>query len=120
LRYPILALLFSADTPGGVNFGWRCREGANDTIYATECDGLELTDPITEYDHSEGYSATGGFVYRGKKYPALYGHYFFADYGTGRILTIHSTGEDAWSNAEEELDANLRISAFGEDEKGEL
>ena len=45
-----------------------------------------LTDPIVgtlgtlEYDHQDGISITGGFVYRGRKIAALVGAYVFADY----------------------------------------
>jgi len=44
-----------------------------------------LIDPITgtlgtlEYDHNEGISITGGFVYRGTAIPELYGKYIFGD-----------------------------------------
>jgi hypothetical protein len=44
-----------------------------------------LIDPITgtlgtlEYDHNEGISITGGFVYRGAAIPELYGKYIFGD-----------------------------------------
>ena len=44
-----------------------------------------LTDPISgplgvlEYDHNNGISITGGFVYRGSAIPDLYGKYIFGD-----------------------------------------
>ena len=44
-----------------------------------------LIDPISgpmgilEYDHNEGISITGGFVYRGTAMPELYGKYIFGD-----------------------------------------
>jgi glucose/arabinose dehydrogenase/plastocyanin len=44
-----------------------------------------LIDPISgpqgtlEYDHNEGISITGGFVYRGSAIPELYGKYIFGD-----------------------------------------
>ena len=44
-----------------------------------------LIDPISgtmgtlEYDHNEGISITGGFVYRGTAIPELYGKYIFGD-----------------------------------------
>jgi hypothetical protein len=51
-----------------------------------------LTDPVLQYDHDEGTSITGGYVYRGKALPALAGKYVFADYrspakpATGRLF----------------------------------
>lgn len=114
----------AANTPGGVNFGWRCREGAHTYNTDPPCNNPTflntLTDPITEYNHSEGNAVTGGFVYRGPLYPALVGRYFFADYGAGRIWSIYKTGPTSWSNREMELDTSFLISAFGEDEAGEL
>jgi len=110
----------AANTSGGTNFGWRCREGAHDYNFSTDCAALELTDPIVEYGRDQGITVTGGFVYRGAGYPALHGFYFFADHGTGRIWTIHKLGADSWSTPALELDTDFNISTFGEDEKGEL
>jgi glucose/arabinose dehydrogenase len=105
---------------GGLNYGWRCLEGSSDFNFSTECETLDLTDPIAEYDHDQGYSVTGGFVYRGAAYPALFGQYFYADYGTGRIWTTRKLDSENWSHPELELDTSFRISTFGEDEHGEL
>jgi glucose/arabinose dehydrogenase len=111
----------AAYSPGGINYGWRCREGAHDFNFSADCAALDLTDPIAEYDHNQGRrSVTGGFVYRGAKYPALFGHYFYADYGNGQIWSIHKLGENIWSTPEPELDTSFKISTFGEDEGGEL
>ncbi|MBI1881658.1 MAG: PQQ-dependent sugar dehydrogenase [Chloroflexi bacterium] len=110
----------AAGTPGGVNFGWRCREGRHNYNFSGNCGSLTLTEPITEYDHSLGIAVTGGYVYRGSLYPALQGYYFFADYGSGRIWSLTKTGPTTWSNLVQELDTTLNISAFGEDEAGEL
>jgi uncharacterized repeat protein (TIGR01451 family) len=113
-------------TPGGVNFGWRCREGTHTYNSAPPCDDpahlATLTDPIAEYSHSEGRSVTGGFVYRGQRYPTLVGRYFYADYVEGKIWSLYQTGADpdTWSAPALELDTGLNISAFGEDEAGEL
>lgn len=104
---------------GGLNFGWRCREGAHN--FKTQgCGSLVLTDPITEYDHTVGQSVTGGFVYRGSDYDALQDYYFFADYITGKIWSMKLTGPNSWANPELELTTGLNISSFGEDEDGEL
>lgn len=110
----------AAAGPGGNNFGWRCREGAHNYNFSTECAALELIDPIAEYGRNLGYSVTGGFVYRGAKYRALDGLYFFADYGTGRIWTIHKLGPNTWSLPNLELDTSFSISTFGENEGGEI
>jgi len=109
-------------TAGGLNFGWRCREGAHDYDFSGNCLTAQLTEPIAEYSHSEGASVTGGFVYRGRLYPALVGRYFFADYVNGKIWSLTKTGEApvTWSPPVLELDTSFTISAFGEGEDGEL
>lgn len=111
---------------GGANFGWRCKEGTHLYNSQPPCNNSNylssLLDPITEYSHSEGFSVTGGFVYRGLLYPNLYGNYYFADYVTGKIWSIIKTGTnpDTWSPRTLELNAGINISAFGEDENGEI
>jgi uncharacterized repeat protein (TIGR01451 family) len=112
----------AAATPGGLNFGWRCKEGTHVYNFSGDCPNLQLTDPISEYSHSEGHSVTGGFVYRGHDYLALVGRYFYADYVEGKIWSLYKTGSnpDTWSAGELELNTGLNISAFGEDESGEL
>ena len=46
-------------------------------------DPITITGPTTtnilEYDHNNGISITGGFVYRGSAVPELYGKYIFGD-----------------------------------------
>lgn len=112
-------------TPGGANFGWRCREGTitfntdppcnNSALLAT------LTNPIAEYDNPTNNAAavTGGVVYRGVQYPALSGSYFYADFYSGKIWSMRKTGS-TFPSPEMELDTPLNISAFGEDEAGEV
>jgi uncharacterized repeat protein (TIGR01451 family) len=75
--------------------------------------------PIAFYDRSLGVSVTGGFVYRGSKYPALAGYYFYGDFGSGRIWTLTQTG-GGWTTPVQKLDTDFNISAFGEDETGSL
>jgi glucose/arabinose dehydrogenase len=112
----------AAGAPGGLNFGWDCREGTHDYEFTAECSTADLVDPIAEYSHTEGRSVTGGFVYRGAAYPSLQGRYFFADFIEGKLWSMGKTGTnpDTWSAPNLELDTSLRISSFGEDEDGEL
>jgi uncharacterized repeat protein (TIGR01451 family) len=81
----------------------------------------QFTDPIAFYANAgEDIAVTGGTVYRGSRYPALYGSYFYADFGSGRIWSMIKTGPATWSTPEMELDTTFNISAFGEDEQGEV
>ncbi|HYE76703.1 MAG TPA: PQQ-dependent sugar dehydrogenase, partial [bacterium] len=72
----------------GANYGWRCREGAH-AFKPKDCGG-RLVEPVFEYGHDErgGYSITGGFVYRGRAYPALAGYYVCADYVSGNVWLL--------------------------------
>jgi uncharacterized repeat protein (TIGR01451 family) len=112
----------AAGSPGGLNFGWSCKEGTHDYILGPGCATAELTEPIAEYSHQVGQSVTGGFVYRGTAYPTLEGRYFYADFVQGKIWSLYkvSSNPDGFSEPELELDSGLSISAFGEDEAGEL
>jgi glucose/arabinose dehydrogenase len=102
---------------GGLNFGWPMMEGLH-CFSEADCqqEGLEI--PVAEYDHSEGCSVTGGYVYRGETYPALTGVYVFGDYCSGTIWALHKQG-DNWERTEL-LRTDYSISSFGEDEAGEL
>jgi glucose/arabinose dehydrogenase len=117
----------AAGGPGGLNYGWRCMEGFH--TYNTEgsCGSptylAGLVRPIVEYGHDLGRSVTGGYVYRGALFPELRGRYFYADYVTGRIWSLARLpgSPPAFSAPVLELDSTgLFISAFGEDEAGEL
>jgi glucose/arabinose dehydrogenase len=116
---------------GGRNYGWRNREGAHDNITTAPPAFLPLSDPIWEYSHSDGFSITGGFVYRGSRLGAAFnGRYLFADFSTGRVwsvlLIVDGRGEASVTDLREHS-AELggpgvlgRISSFGVDSAGEL
>ncbi|MCS6844707.1 MAG: PQQ-dependent sugar dehydrogenase, partial [Caldilineales bacterium] len=53
-----------AGSRGGVNYGWKVMEGSH-CYNAEACDRGGLTLPVAEYDHEQGCSVTGGYVYRG-------------------------------------------------------
>jgi glucose/arabinose dehydrogenase len=109
-----------AGTPGGQNYGWRLMEGAH-CFDPSTCDpassGLIL--PVAEYDHGQGCSVTGGYVYRGVQFPALTGVYFYGDFCSGIIWGLHREADGSWSNAEL-LSSGYLISSFGQDEAGEV
>jgi uncharacterized repeat protein (TIGR03806 family) len=104
----------------GRNYGWRTLEGSHcfDPKFGCNKEGLEL--PVIEYDHSVGESITGGHVYRGANYPALFGAYVYGDYASGVIFAarfVDDTDEVAVTTL---VNSNLSISSFGEDQAGEL
>ncbi|MDK1080319.1 MAG: PQQ-dependent sugar dehydrogenase [Anaerolineae bacterium] len=105
-----------AGSPGGLNFGWKYFEGAH-PFSGTPPEGLQLVDPVAEYDHSQGCSVTGGYVYRGSM-PEWNGIYFYGDYCTRTVWgLIHS--EAGWQNLIL-FGAGGNITSFGQDEFGEI
>nr|WP_290669028.1 PQQ-dependent sugar dehydrogenase [Ardenticatena sp.] len=107
-----------AGSPGGLHYGWDTMEGAHCFEPPEGCDTSGKVLPVAEYDHSFGCSITGGYVYRGTRFPSLSGTYFFGDYCSGRIWGLRQHNGQ-WQLAEL-LDTNVFISSFAEDEAGEL
>ncbi len=109
-----------AGATGGLNFGWPIMEGRQCFPDDDTCDRTGLTLPVTDYRHEDGNcSITGGYVYRGNEFPQIQGVYFFADYCSGAMWALSETAPGEWQQAQV-LDAEGRISSFGEDEDGEL
>ncbi len=97
-----------------------------------------MIDPISgplgtlQYDHSDGISITGGFVYRGSLIPELFGKYVFGDLAIrggprvdGRLF--YADLEDGTINEflipqfpNHQLPNGLTVHGFGEDGAGEL
>ena len=104
---------------GGLNFGWNRTEGFHCYSPASGCATDGLTAPVAEYGHTPRCSITGGFVYRGAGYPSLAGRYLFADYCTGELFAITAAGD---GRREPQVVGRVSqgVSAFGEDEAGEL
>jgi glucose/arabinose dehydrogenase len=115
---------------GGRNYGWRNREGAHNHVTSLPAFFQPLTDPVHEYNHSQGSSITGGFVYRGSALGLSFrGRYFFADFVASRVWSIRltvnaSTGEatagDLIEHTSELGTAARNVASFGEDTSGEL
>ncbi len=105
----------------GGNYGWRCREGLHDNPGVGSCtiNGGSHINPVAEYDHSEGVSITGGYVYRGASMEDYAGVYFFGDYGSGRIWGLLPQDDGSY-NRILLLDTSLNIASFGEDHDGAL
>jgi hypothetical protein len=78
--------------------------------------------PIITYNHvapGPCWSITGGYRYRGVMALPLFGRYFFADYCSGRIWAASETA-GVWTVGTPLDFVDFGISAFGEDECGEL
>jgi len=108
---------------GGLNYGWRFKEGDHCFNPPSGCDPGGLTDPIHEYIHAIGCSVTGGYVYRGCAIPELVGAYFFAEYCAGTIWTFEYDGANLTNFQDRTTELGLGdfgVVSFAEDNMGEL
>jgi glucose/arabinose dehydrogenase len=130
----------------GGNYGWAIKEGEFPFDRETGGIGVRspgdpdgLIDPISgtqgslQYDHGDGISITGGFVYRGTAIPELYGKYVFGDLAL-RNLPPRADGRLFYADLETGLihefllpqfssgvlPDGLTVHGFGEDGYGEL
>ena len=116
----------------GRNYGWRNYEGSRAGVRSEALAYGSPVMPTFEYDHTEGGSITGGYVYRGASLNAAFrGRYFFADFSSGRVWSVRfdlhpSTGEATAADLREHTSelggaGGLGlISSFGVDSAGEL
>lgn len=105
----------------GGNYGWNVREGLHSFPPNTNNSKAGMIDPIWEYHHNIGKSITGGTVYRGKKLPAMQGHYIYGDYVSGLIWGLKYDENAKTVTANRPIQHNkLPIMSFGEDAAGEL
>lgn len=126
---PVTGWLWSADVgqnlweeidiiENGKNYGWRCYEG-NHPFNMTNCNYPEYIFPIWEYDHNQGFSITGGYVYRGPSVPELTGKYIYADYGSRTVWSLEYDGISPPDN-QTLLTAPGSVTSFGVAENSEL
>lgn len=102
----------------GGNYGWRYFEG---NAAFNNPDGRPASDfiaPVATYPHSQGCSVTGGYVYRGTRLPGFAGHYFYADFCSGRLWALAHDGARVVSHRQ--VGEVPNPSSFGEDAAGEL
>jgi glucose/arabinose dehydrogenase len=118
-------------TNGG-NYGWSIREGAHH--FKPGPVGAQYIDPVMEYphrpellaeslfpDHTIGLCIIGGYVYRGKQFPALEGVYLYGDYSLGTIWGFrYDRVAQKVSVQGKLLQQTDNIDSFAEDNDGEL
>lgn len=105
---------------GGENYGWRRMEGLHCFNPSTNCDTGALVLPVIEYGHTGGAcSVTGGYVYRGARFPGLQGMYLYADFCSG-VISGARRQPDGTVSTRTLRSAGFLISTFGEDVNGEI
>jgi hypothetical protein len=117
-RYEEVNAVFG--NPGGLNFGWNVAEGMHCYPSGDGCDMSELVAPVYEYDHDEGCSITGGFVYHGSALPELDGHYFFSDYCGGWLASLSGSESAGFTRHDWAIPDVGNVLSFGKDAAGEL
>jgi len=134
-----------SDSQGGENYGWNIFEGKHCYPEDSNCENLGFIEPIFEYPNDANYvrtllglkqknpnmdgcSITGGYIYRGKNIPSLYGRYIFGDYCTGKVWSINIDDDienlDIIDHTQEILKGigkkEFYLSSFGQDNNGEI
>jgi glucose/arabinose dehydrogenase len=134
----------------GGNYGWNKKEATHcfdpdkPNEHPAQCpdslNGMKFIDPVLEYPSlrtkkdGRGISVAGGYVYRGKAFPALNGAYIFGDWshafdkpdGTLYISKPSTQPGAMWSMEELKVAGKpngrlgMYVLAFGEDEDREL
>lgn len=110
----------------GANLGWNLMEGNLQS--GAEGPPKGYVPPIFDYGHANGEcSVVGGYVYRGKAIPSMTGVYLYADYCNGEMRGLLRKADNTIEEAgfgvnlpNGDLEAGGSITAFGEDNDGEL
>lgn len=125
---------------GGANFGWNMMEAGacydtfdNARVGAMYwkltrvfgriplCGTAGLVLPAVEYGHSvRGCAVIGGAVYRGRRVPALAGHYMFSDFCGDWLRTFRYANGSAGEKREWKVADIGQVVSFGEDGSGEM
>lgn len=108
----------AAGSPEGANFGWNYREGSH-PYQGNPPEGIQLVEPVAEYNHEQGCSVTGGVVYRGVELSDWQGVYLYGDYCSGKVWGMVRNPLGAWLNGLL-FETGSTITSFGEDESGEV
>jgi glucose/arabinose dehydrogenase len=103
----------------GANYGWSLME-AGSCVAMQDCDRTGLILPALQYDHTQGCSVTGGYVYRGSAIPWLQGAYIHSDFCSGRIHSFRFANGVVSEEQEWPALQAGHVTSFGQDSAGEL
>lgn len=116
----------------GGNYGWSVKEAGHH--FKPGPPNAQYLKPVMDYphqpkaqsqaifsDHSIGLCVVGGYVYRGKQFPALEGIYIYADYNLGTIWGLRYDYNAQKVTAHGTLLAQKKnVCSFAEDNDGEV
>ncbi|MDX1967473.1 MAG: PQQ-dependent sugar dehydrogenase [Planctomycetaceae bacterium] len=103
----------------GANFGWGAYEGRQPVLPDIAPGPSPALPPLIELPHTIAASVTGGYVYRGARFPELRGEYVFGDWETKRLWAAKRDIEGK-GILRDLADSGLQVVAFGQDHAGEL
>jgi len=103
----------------GENHGWNIFEGHTPFSDQYRRPGESYVAPVFSYWHRDGVSVTGGYVYRGRRAPQIYGRYICGDFESRRLWALTQTNR-LLSSIVEIGQAPTRVVSFGQDHEGEL
>lgn len=111
----------SPQSNGGENYGWPRMEATHCFNPSTNCNDGTLKLPVIEYSHAgERCAIIAGYVYRGSAIPAANGIYIYGDYCTGQLWAARYNAETSEVINLPWLTLPMAITAFGEDEAGDI
>ena len=104
----------------GLNYGWNIWEGTMCYPPGSTCSAAGITMPVLDYDHGNGCSITGGYVYRGAALPEVVGRYFYSDYCNGWLRSFLVVNGIATERLDWHITPIGSIQSFGVDSRNEL
>jgi uncharacterized repeat protein (TIGR03806 family) len=111
----------------GANFQWNAHEGFFEHRPPAEDLVGIWTDPVLDLSRYEARCIVGGYVYRGSRFPGLFGKYIFGDFIYNSLWAL----DYAWDGAHAQMVDNQRLAtavagqratltSLGVDSEGEL
>lgn len=118
----------------GGNYGWPAKEGSfyfdqngAGNGFVTTMPVLSIppnvVDPIAQYDHDDGKSIIGGYVYYGSALPNLLGRYIGGELGLpgpGRLFYLDRTEFKEFRIGLDNRGLGMFLKGFGQDAAGEV
>ena len=106
----------------GANYGWPIYEGdkAKNVCINELHPNTTHKLPLVQFPRVEANSVIGGYVYRGKAIPELYGKYICGDWGSGREIWSVDTETGEYVQIGTTQGASTPMISMGEDKDGEI